>query len=69
MSSSGSTCIHEKELVRQFHSIKNTKDNLTLKLMFEISEELILEHSDEIFGVSQSSWESSPWKQLVIFGQ
>ena len=27
--------------------------------MFEISEQLILEQSDEIFGVSQFSWESS----------
>ena len=37
------------------HSIKNT-----------ISEQLILEQSDEIFGVSQISWESSPWKQLCL---
>ena len=34
--------------------------------MFEISEELILEQSDEIFGVSQISWENSPWKQLSL---
>ena len=34
------------------HSIKNTRENLTLKQMFEISEKLILEQSDEIFGVS-----------------
>ena len=33
------------------HSIKNTGENLTLKQMFEISEQLILEQSDEIFGV------------------
>ena len=48
------------------HSIKTTGRNLTLKLMFEISEKLILEQSDEIFGVSQISWESSPWKQLSL---
>ena len=48
------------------HSIKNTWDNLTLKKMFEISEQLILEQSDEIFGVSHISWESSPWKQLSL---
>ena len=35
------------------HSIKNTGENLTLKQMFEISEQLILEQSDEIFGVTQ----------------
>ena len=45
------------------HSIKNTPKNLTLKQMFEISEKLILEQSDEIFGVSQINWEDSPWKQ------
>ena len=48
------------------HSIKNTWENLTVKKMFEISEHLILEQSDEIFGVSQISWESSPWKQLSL---
>ena len=46
------------------HSIKNTGEKLTLKQMFEISEQLILEQSDEIFGVSQITWESSPWKQF-----
>ena len=44
-------------------SIKNTG---ALKNMFEISEQLILQQSDEIFGVSQISWESSPWKQLSL---
>ena len=34
--------------------------------MFEISEKLILEQSDKIFGVSQNSWENSPWKQLSL---
>ena len=34
--------------------------------MFEISEQLILEQSDEIFGVSQSRSESSPWKQISL---
>ena len=48
------------------HSIKNTGENLTLRQMFEISEQLIFEHSDEIFGVSQISWESCPWKQLSL---
>ena len=45
----GSICIHRKELLRQFTSIKNTGQNLTLKQMFEISEKLMLEQSDEIF--------------------
>ena len=47
-------------------SIKNTGENPTLKQMFEISEQLILEQSDEICGVSQISWESPPWKQLSL---
>ena len=34
--------------------------------MFEISEELMLEQSDEIFGVSQISLKNSPWKQLSL---
>ena len=48
------------------HSIKNTGQNLTLKQMFEISEKLMLEQSDEIFGVSQISWEKFPVKQLSL---
>ena len=48
------------------HSIKNTRENHILKQMVEISEQLILEQSDEIFGVSQIRWESSPWKQLSL---
>ena len=34
--------------------------------MFEKSEQLILEQSDAIFGVSLNSWENSPWKQLSL---
>ena len=46
------------------HSIKNTVENLTLKqMMFEMSEQLTLEQSDEIFRIS---WESSPWKLLSL---
>ena len=48
------------------HSIKNTGQNLTLKQMFHISEKLILEQSDEIFGVSQICWEKFPVKQLSL---
>ena len=45
------------------HSMDYTGENLTLKPMFEISEQLIVEQSDEIFGVTPINWESSPWKQ------
>ena len=34
--------------------------------MFDISEKLIVEQSDEIFGVPQISWENSPWKHLSL---
>ena len=34
--------------------------------MFDISEKLIVEQSGEIFGVSQISWENSPWKHLSL---
>ena len=42
------------------HSIKNTKD-LTMKQMFDISEKLIAEQSDEIYGINTISWEDSSW--------
>ena len=45
------------------HSIKNTED-LTMKRMFNISEKLITEQSDEIYGKSTINWENSSWKQL-----
>ena len=41
-------------------------ENLTLKQMFDIPEKLIVGQSDEIFGVSQISWESFPWKQSSL---
>ena len=34
--------------------------------MFEISEKLILEQSDEIYGVTPTNWEDSSWKQLSL---
>ena len=48
------------------HSIKNTGNSLTLKQMFDISEKMTVGQSDEIFGVSQSRSESSPWKQISL---
>ena len=43
------------------HSIKNTED-LTMKQMFYISEKLVSEQSDEIYGVKTINWENSSWK-------
>ena len=39
-----------------------------MKQMFDMSEKLMTEQSDEIFGVSQLSWEDSPWRQLSLIG-
>ena len=50
-----------------WHSIKNTED-LTMKQMFDISEKLVSEQSDEIYGVKTISWENSSWKYLSLVG-
>ena len=49
------------------HSIKNTEDP-TMKQMFDISEKLITEQSDEIYGISTINWEDSSWKYLTLVG-
>ena len=49
------------------HSIKNTED-LTMKHMFDTSEKLITEQSDEIYGMSTVNWEHSSWKYLSLAG-
>ena len=46
---------------------KNTED-LTMKQMFDISEKLISEQSDEIHGVTTINWEDSSWKHLSLVG-
>ena len=42
------------------------RDGEEAKTSFFVYFKLILEQSDEIFGVSQISWENSPWKQLSL---
>ena len=49
------------------HLIKHTED-LTMKQMFDISEKLITEQSDEIYGISTINWEDSSWKHLSFVG-
>ena len=61
-----SICFHGKGNSENLRSIKNTGNNLTMKQMFDISEKLIVGQSDEFFGVSQMTWEISPWKQLSL---
>ena len=55
-----------KEYSENLRSIKNTGNNLTMKQMFDISEKLIVGESDEIFGVTPTYWEDSPWKKLSL---
>ena len=57
----GKNCSHN------LHSIKNTED-LTMKQMFDISEKLITEQSDESYGMSTINWEHSSWKYLSLVG-
>ena len=58
--------IHGKGLLRKFTLHKNTGNNVTMKQMFDISEKLIAEQSDEIYGVNPINWEDSSWKQLCL---
>ena len=44
----GSICIHGKEFLRNFTSLRSTRKDLTMKQMFGISVKLITEQSDEI---------------------
>ena len=57
----------EKNYSDNWHSIKNTED-LTMKQMFDISEKLITEQSDEIYGVNTVNWEDCTWKSLSLVG-
>ena len=50
-----------------WHPIKNSKD-LTMKQMSDISEKLVSEQSDEIYGVKTMNWENSSWKYLSLIG-
>ena len=51
----------------KLHSIKNTED-LTMKQMFDISEKLIIEQSDKIYGITPISWKDSSWTYLSLLG-
>ena len=48
-----------------WHSIKNTD---TMKQMLDISEKLVSEQSDEIYGVKTINWEDPSWKYLSLIG-
>ena len=61
-----SICIHDEELLRTFALHQTYRERSHLKQMFEISEKLIVEQSDEIYGVNTISWVDSSWKQLSL---
>ena len=56
-----------KNYLENLHSIKNTED-LTMKQMFNISEKLISEQSDEIYGVNTINWVHSSQKHFSLIG-
>ena len=39
-----------------------------MKQMFDISEKLTTEQSDEIYGVNTINWGDSSWKHLSLIG-
>ena len=55
-----------KNYLENVHSIKKTGQNLILKQMFDISEQLMGEQSDEIYGVNTINWCDFSWKQLSL---
>ena len=63
-----SICIHGKESLRKFTFHQKYRNNLTMKQMFDISEKLISEQSDEIYGVITIDWCDSAWKHFSLIG-
>ena len=57
-----------KNYSENLRSIKNTGKDLTMKQMFDISEKLTTEQSDEIYGVNTIHWGDSAWKHLTLTG-
>ena len=57
-----------KEYSEILRPIKNTGSNLTMKQMFDISENLIVGQSDEIYGGNTINWVDSPWTHLSLIG-
>ena len=54
-----------KNHLHHLHSIKNTED-LTVKQIFDISEKMISDQSDGIYGVKTINWEDSSRKYLSL---
>ena len=48
------------------HSIINTEERPIVKKLFEVSQRLIREHEEDISGVSQFCWQTSPRERLSL---
>ena len=57
-----------KGILRKFTFHQKHRKNLAMKQMFDISEKLIAEQSDEIYGVRTNNWVDSSWKHLSLIG-
>ena len=57
-----------KNYSENLRSIKNSGKDITMKQMFDISEKLVTEQSDEIYGVNTIQWSDSAWKHLTLIG-
>ena len=57
-----------KNYLENLHSTKNTGKDLTMKQMFHMSEKLIAEQADEIYGMNTINWEDSSWKHFSLIG-
>ena len=55
-----------KNYSENIHFIKNAGKDLTMKQMFDTSEKLITEQSDEIYGVNTINWHDSSWKTFIF---
>ena len=63
-----SICIHGEELLRQLAFQSKISEDLTMIQMCDISEKLISEQSDEIYGAKTIKLEDSSWKYLSLIG-
>ena len=61
-------CSWGRIFLGNLYSIKNTRKEITMKQMFDISEHLISEQSVEIYGVNTINWGDSARKHLSLIG-
>ena len=57
-----------KNYLENLHSVRNTGKDLTTKQMFDKSEKLVAEQSDEIYGMNTINWCDSSWTHLSLIG-